>query len=128
MYSTSRQMNKYYPEIFFRTACIWRLFRKYRDKALFGITLRNCRFPLCLTLRQSTRGSLAGFRQYSDCGGVSCPPLFPSTIKAEKCQTLLLISSSLLRQTSPFRANSRFAFFITTTVAPCRFAKSVETF
>ena len=35
-------MNKYYPEIFFRTACIWRLFRKYRDKALFGITLRNC--------------------------------------------------------------------------------------
>ena len=30
-------MNKYYPEIFFRTACIWRLFRKYRDKALFGI-------------------------------------------------------------------------------------------
>ena len=32
-------MNKYYPEIFFRTACIWRLFRKYRDKALFGITL-----------------------------------------------------------------------------------------
>ena len=40
-------MNKYYPEIFFRTACIWRLFRKYRDKALFGITLSNWRIPLC---------------------------------------------------------------------------------
>ena len=40
-------MNKYYPEIFFRTACIWRLFRKYRDKALFGITLKKWRLPLC---------------------------------------------------------------------------------
>ena len=32
-------MNKYYPEIIFRAACIWRLFRKYRDKSFFGITL-----------------------------------------------------------------------------------------
>lgn len=31
--------DKYYPEIFFRTACIWRLFCKYRDKSFFGITL-----------------------------------------------------------------------------------------
>lgn len=47
LYSTSRQMNKYYPEIFFRTACIWRLFRKYRDKSFFGITLKKWRIPLC---------------------------------------------------------------------------------
>jgi len=52
LYSTSRQMNKYYPEIFFRTACIWRLFRKYRDKALFGITLTNTVLQLLIILRK----------------------------------------------------------------------------
>ncbi len=33
------ELKKYYPETFFRTACIWRLFCKYRDKTFFGITL-----------------------------------------------------------------------------------------
>ena len=36
-------------------------------------------------------GGLAGFRQYSDYGGVSCPPLFPSTDRNGKCQTLIWI-------------------------------------
>ncbi|MFR7848907.1 MAG: hypothetical protein ACLU8S_16180 [Coprococcus phoceensis] len=34
---------------------------------------------------------MAGFRQYSDYGGVSCPPLFPSTDRNGKCQTLIWI-------------------------------------
>ena len=55
------------------------------------LALRNCRFPLRLTLRQSAGGGLACFRQYSDCGGVSCPPLFPSTDRNGKCQTLIWI-------------------------------------
>ena len=36
-------------------------------------------------------GGLAGFRQYSDYSGVSCPPLFPSTDINGKCQTLIWI-------------------------------------
>ena len=36
-------------------------------------------------------GGLAGFRQYSDYSGVSCPPLFPSTDRNGKCQTLIWI-------------------------------------
>lgn len=32
-------MKKYYPEIFFRIAYVWRLICKYRDKTFFGITL-----------------------------------------------------------------------------------------
>ena len=36
-------------------------------------------------------GGLAGFRQYSDYIGVSCPPLFPSTDINGKCQTLIWI-------------------------------------
>ena len=43
-------------------------------------------------LMQSKKvGGLAGFRQYSDYGGVSCPPLFPSTDRNGKCQTLIWI-------------------------------------
>lgn len=34
---------------------------------------------------------MAGFRQYSDYSGVSCPPLFPSTDRNGKCQTLIWI-------------------------------------
>lgn len=34
---------------------------------------------------------MAGFRQYSDYSGVSCPPLFPSTDINGKCQTLIWI-------------------------------------
>ena len=36
-------------------------------------------------------GGLAGFRQYSDYSGVSCSPLFPSTDRNGKCQTLIWI-------------------------------------
>ena len=70
-----------------------------------NLALRNCRFPLRLTLRQSTRGGLACFRQYSDCGGVSYPLLLPSTDGNGKCQTLLWIFSLLLRQASAVLLN-----------------------
>lgn len=50
-------MNKYYPEISFRTACIWRFFRKYRDKSFFGITkasfARASQNPFLWFLRRS---------------------------------------------------------------------------
>lgn len=69
------------------------------------------------------RGRLGCFRQYSDCDGVSCPPLLPSTDGNGKCQThfsffrhyyglpvlffqmAAVFFSSLLRYARPFWAN-----------------------
>lgn len=56
---------------------------------------------------------MAGFRQYSDYSGVSCPPLFPSTDRNGKCQTLIWIfhhyygRQSHFGQTSPSLTTTR---------------------
>lgn len=60
-------------------------------------------FPL--PLLQFAEGVLAGFRKYSDCGGVFCP-LFAA-----------------LHDRNGEMPNASLDFFITTTVAPCRSSK-----
>lgn len=91
----------------------------------------NCRFPLRLTLRQSAGGGLACFRQYSDCGGVSCPLWFCFLLRTEMenakrslgflhhyygspipfFQMAAVFFSSLLRYARPFWANFPVTFY-----------------
>ena len=84
-------------------------------KANLGTVVESCSEKLPLTSAADfaaiRRGRLGCFRQYSDCGGVSCPLLFPSTDRNGKCQTLRLIFSSLLRYASPLWANFPVTFF-----------------
>ena len=95
------------------------------------LALRNCRFPLRLTLRQSAGGGLACFRQYSDCGGVSCPLWFCFLLRTEMenakrslgflhhyygspipfFQMAAVFFSSLLRYARPFWANFPVTFY-----------------
>ena len=96
-----------------------------------NLALRNCRFPLRLTLRQSAGGGLACFRQYSDCGGVSCPLWFCFLLRTEMenakrslgflhhyygspipfFQMAAVFFSSLLRYARPFWANFPVTFY-----------------
>ena len=97
----------------------------------YNLALRNCRFPLRLTLRQSAGGGLACFRQYSDCGGVSCPLWFCFLLRTEMenakrslgflhhyygspipfFQMAAVFFSSLLRYARPFWANFPVTFY-----------------
>ena len=64
-------------------------------KANFGTAVESCSEKLPLSSAADFaaiyKGRCGCFRQYSDCGGVSCPPLFPSTDRNGKCQTLIWI-------------------------------------
>ena len=66
--------------------------RRYAD---FGTVVESCSEKLPLSSAADFaaiyKGRCGCFRQYSDCGGVSCPPLFPSTDRNGKCQTLIWI-------------------------------------
>ena len=74
-------------------------------------------------------GGLAGFRQYSDYSGVSCPPLFPSTDINGKCQTLIWIFHHYYGRQAHFGQTSPS---LTTTrergVLPKRVAKNATDF
>ena len=64
-------------------------------KAKFGTVVESCsgKLPLSSAANFAAiyKGRCGCFRQYSDYGGVSCPPLFPSTDRNGKCQTLIWI-------------------------------------
>ena len=64
-------------------------------KANFGTAVESCSEKLPLSSAADFaaiyKGRCGCFRQYSDYGGVSCPPLFPSTDRNGKCQTLIWI-------------------------------------
>jgi hypothetical protein len=64
-------------------------------KAKFGTLVDTCSEKLPLSSAADFaaiyKGRCGCFRQYSDYGGVSCPPLFPSTDRNGKCQTLIWI-------------------------------------
>ena len=66
-----------------------------RRIADFGTVVETCSEKLPLSSAADFaaiyKGRCGCFRQYSDCGGVSCPPLFPSTDRNGKCQTLIWI-------------------------------------
>ena len=62
-----KELKKSYPELCLQSACIQGVFCKYRDKILFGITLRKWQLPLCgLLLIPSTEraGHLPTLRRY----------------------------------------------------------------
>ena len=64
-------------------------------KANFGTAVESCSEKLPLSSAADFaaiyKGRCGCFRQYSDYGGMSCPPLFPSTDRNGKCQTLIWI-------------------------------------
>ena len=71
--------------------------RSIYKNILLGLEIRKELTPEKLPLSSAAdfaaiyKGRCGCFRQYSDCGGVSCPPLFPSTDRNGKCQTLIWI-------------------------------------